>query len=180
MPTPEREFTAQGAMFEGLFLRGPPPDEALLRELREGGYDHSAPRNAYPIAVWVHCMDVLWRRRHPALERFPAWTAIGRTFIEGYFETFIGRLIAVTLPFMSPRRFLDRVPNYMRTGLKETLVDVDWTGPTSVVITIDGATEGSAHIMVGVLDVCLQRLGVLARFEAIATGLGTSRLTVTW
>ncbi len=180
MSTPQRHFTAQGAMFEGLFRKGPRPQGQYLLDLTAAGFDLAAPRVIYPMATWMLCLDTIWKHRFPHLARYDAWTVMGREFIEGYLETIIGRLIAVTFPFMSARRFLDRVPNYVRTGLKETQVFVEWLAPTRVVVKMDGPHEGASYFMTGVIDVCLRRLGVVAAFAVEITGPDTSQLTISW
>ncbi len=166
-------------MFDGL-VRGLKPDERLLADFVAAGYDPSDRKLVYPIEVWTACLDAAWKHRFPTLERYPAWTEIARAFIQGYFDTTVGRLISVTFPFLSPRLFIDRTPSYVRTGLKDSRVALEWVGPDQAVLTMHGPHEGAAYVMCGVLDVSLRKVRVLPVLVPEIIGADTSRVRITW
>lgn len=166
-------------MFDGL-VRGLKPDEALLADFAAVGFDPKDRKLVYPMDTWVGCLDAAWKRRFGTLERYPAWTEIGRAFIQGYFDTTVGRLISVTFPFLSPRLFVDRTPSYVRTGLKDSRVALEWRGPESALLTLHGPHEGAAYLMAGVLDVSLRKVRVEPLLTPESIGGDDSRVHITW
>lgn len=173
-------FTAQGSMFEGLYVRVLKPSGAFREDLLRAGFDVAAVKPEYPMEVWVACLDVTARHRHPGLERFAAWRLIGRDFITGFLETIVGRLVAVTLPFLSPKTFIERAPRFMRMGVKELESAVEWRGPRMALVSLNGPHQGTAFVMAGVMEVCLRRLGVEPTVEPSSGAGDASRLLISW
>jgi uncharacterized protein (TIGR02265 family) len=151
---------ARQHMFEGLYDKVLRPEGGFRERLKAAGYDIGAPLAAYPMQVWVDCLDVTWKEKFPHLERFAAWQAIGRLFIEGYLETLVGRLVAVALPFLTPRGFLQRAPRFMNAGLEGATAEVVFREEREAVVTLRGPHAGAAWVLSGVIAVCLERLGV--------------------
>jgi hypothetical protein len=87
--TPMPTFTAQGSMFEGLYVKVLKPTGAFRDDLAKAGFDVQALRPEYPMDVWVACLDVTAKHLHPTLERFAAWRLIGRDFITGFLDTIV-------------------------------------------------------------------------------------------
>ncbi len=154
-------YTVEGSMFEGLFLRAlrVDPGSELAEELRRVGFDVRHVEARYDISVWVASVEAAWRQLHPESGRDEAWRRLGRSFIEGYFQTAIGAIIAAALPFMAASRFLERVPFFMRTGLRGSFCEVDFPRPQHAALRFHGPHARSAFLMVGVLEVCFERLG---------------------
>ena len=175
-------YTAQGAMFEGLFVRalGVDPSSAFGNELRAAGFDLNEVRPAYPIEVWVDCVDVAWRHVHPESSRDEAWVWLGRRFVEGYFETFVGRAIATSLPLMSVQRFVERIPWFVRTGLGGSTAEVDLTGPNTATVVMNGPHARSSLLLSGVLEGSFERLGVKGTFKVVPLEGVVSRLEISW
>jgi uncharacterized protein (TIGR02265 family) len=180
MPTPTPTFTAQGSMFEGLYVKVLKPTGAFRDDLAKAGFDLHALRPEYPMDVWVACLDVTAKHLHPTLKRFAAWRLIGRDFITGFLDTIVGRLVAVALPFLSPKTFIDRSPRFLRMGVKELQAVVEWKGPRQAVVTLDGPHDGSGHLLAGVVEVCLERLQVTPTVTPSSLGGTASRLVITW
>lgn len=147
-------------MFEGLYGRSLRPTGALKERLRERGYDLDRPRTSYPLAVWADCLDASASELHPKLPRADAWERLGGQFIDGYFETLVGRMIAVTLPFMSAKLFLGRVPRFMTTGLQHAEVELIWTDDRNATLTIRRMHELSGRFMTGVLRGSFARMNL--------------------
>lgn len=173
-------YTAQGSMFEGLYVRVLKPTGAFREALRRAGFDADAMLPEYPMQVWVDCLDVTAQHLHPGVERFSAWRLIGRDFITGFLDTIAGRLVAVALPFLSPRRFVSQAPRFLRLGVKELDASLDWHTPTTGTMRLPGPHAGAAFLTAGVLEVCLERLKVTPTLEPRALSGTESQLAVSW
>lgn len=169
-------------MFEGLFVRAlaVEPRGTFSADLRAAGFDLADVRPLYDISVWAACLDVAWRHAYPAHTRDDAWRLLGRRFIEGYFETPIGRAIAATLPFMRAERFLERVPWFLRTGLGGSTAEVSFPAPGEASLLMFGPHPRSALVMSGVIDGCFERMGARGAFTATALEGDDSRLDIRW
>lgn len=176
MPT----FTAQGSMFEGLFGKVLKPNGAFRDELKTVGFDVERIQPEYPMQVWVDCLDVTAKHRHPGVERFAAWRLIGRDFITGFLETIAGRLVAVAFPFLSPKTLVDRSPRFMRLGVKELEAKVTWRSANEAHLTLNGPHLGAAHLLAGVVEVCFERLKVKPTISAKNLDGIDGELVVTW
>lgn len=176
------QFTAQGSMFEGLYVHAlrVDPEGAFADQLRGVGFDLREVRAQYDISVWVGGLDLCWRRQHPGLARYDAWRKIGRQFIEGYLETVVGRFIGVALPLMSAARFVPHIPLYVRTGLGGVTCEVESLGERAALVSMGGPHEGASHLLSGVLEGCFERLHAEGTFEPTLLGGVDSSLRVSW
>ncbi len=152
------EVIALQSMFEGLYMQALKPQGAFKERLRAKGFDLDHQRTSYPIEVWVACLDVTSAELYPGQQRVVAWQHIGYRFVEGYFHTLVGRMIASMLPFMSPKRFMGRVPGFITTGLQGAAVKLDWRGANQVLIRIDGVHGSTSALMAGVLAASFARM----------------------
>jgi len=175
-------YTADRSMFEGLFLRAlrVEPASALAVDLAGVGFDVMHLQPQYDISIWVASVDIAWRHVYPDQDRDEAWRLLGRRFIEGYFETAIGAVIAAALPFMCASRFVERVPFFLRTGLRGSSCEVDLCQPGHAVLTFNGPHSRSAILMQGVLEVCFERLGERVTCTPTALPGNDSSLEVRW
>ena len=175
---------ANATMFEGLFRRSldVPADSTFADDLRAVGFDLRAIEASYDKDVWTASLDVAARHRYPELARYDAWRRLGRDFIDGYLETMIGRLIAVVLPLTSPRRFLENVPAFVRTGTSGVNTDVELNADArTATLTFDGPHAGSSALMAGVVEVCFERMKVAGgTFTPRQLGGSASALDVRW
>ncbi len=167
-------------MFEGLYVKVLKPQGAFQADLVKAGFDVTQVKPEYPMDVWVACLDVTARHLHPGQERYAAWRLIGHDFITGFLDTIVGRLVAVALPFLSPKAFIDRSPRFMRLGVKELESKVEWKGPQRAVVTLEGPHEGTAHLVAGVVDVCLERLKVTPSITPSSLDGTRSQLIISW
>lgn len=175
--------TASGTMFEGLFrlALAVRPDSPFADDLRAVGFDVAAIKSSYDKDVWTAALDVACRHCYPNEERYVAWRRLGRDFVNGYLETMVGRLIGVVLPLTSPRRFLDNVPAFVRTGTSgvQTDVDVNLAARTAR-LTFDGPHVGSSSLMAGVIEVCFERMKVKGTFTPTQLEGTVSALDISW
>jgi uncharacterized protein (TIGR02265 family) len=173
-------FTAQGSMFEGLFVHALDVPDDFAAQLKGAGFDLADRQPSYDMDVWIACLDLASARLHGELPRYEAWRRLGREFVEGYFETMVGRLIAVTIPLMDAERFVARIPQYVRTGVGGTLTEVQQVGRGQAQVTLRGPHEGAAWVLTGVLEVCFERLERSATFAPESLGGVDSRIALTW
>lgn len=167
-------------MFEGLYEKVLKPTGAFAEDLKKAGYDQERPQTEYPNEVWVACLDVTARHHFPQLERYAAWREIGAVFIGGFLQTLIGKLIGATLPFLSAKTFVSRVPRFVGTGLPGVRVTIEWLSETKARITLPGPHAGSSYVLAGVLDVMLRRFQVTPAIEpSLGEGVQSS-LVIGW
>lgn len=176
-----KDAVALHSMFEGLFVRALHVDGPLKERLRASGFDIDRPLPRYPVAVWEACVDAAAEALYPAVARGEAWQRLGRRFIEGYFETLVGKLIAAALPFLSAKGFVNRAPRFITTGLEGARVALVWHDERRVTLHVDRAGELAGALMAGVMAVCFERMRVPApRFEWRSDGPGLAAVTMTF
>lgn len=178
-PSPTRKPQVSRSVLEGLFVHALEPEGAFARELSEAGIDAALQQPRAPQELLVRGLDVAWRHRFPRLSRNEAWQRLGRLFIEGYFRTTVGQLIAFAVPALRPTRFVSMIPSYVRTGLEDVTTEVKLLGPQRAQVTLGGGHEGCAWLLAGVLEVCFERMSVPARLEP-AWERPLARLGLTW
>jgi uncharacterized protein (TIGR02265 family) len=129
------ESTTDISVFEGLFVRALTPDATLAAALRAVGYDPAKPQIRYPTRVWRDALDAARRHLYPKLPAEEALRLLGRTFVDGFFNTIAGRFMAVAMPLIGPAAVIKRLPRYwaaVRTGVT---IDVRQEGEQTFRIT---------------------------------------------
>lgn len=157
---PVSDVLALQSMFEGLFVRSLKPTGRFKEALKERGYDLDRQETKYPLAVWNACVELAATQFYPGLAAPHAWEKLGRQFIEGYFQTLVGKMIGATLPFLSAKVFIGRMPRFMTTGLENADVSLEWTSDRQAVLTLRNITPLSSSLMSGVAAVCFERMNV--------------------
>lgn len=173
------EVFALQSMFDGLYVQALRPTGRFRDRLREKGFDLDKQKSSYPMSVWVDCLDVTSEELHPTLTRALAWRAIGRQFIDGYFQTLVGRMIGSMLPFLSPSRFTKRVPGFITTGLQGAKVGLTWEGEKRAILIISGVHQLASCVMAGVLEGSFSRMKVAVTLEPRALPGLDSELVIT-
>lgn len=178
-PQPQpKSSVALHSMFEGLFNRALHVEGALKEQLRAAGFDLDRPEARYPVEVWERCVDLACAHRFPGVPRGEAWRRMGRIFIEGYFNTLVGKIIATALPFLGPKSFVDKSPRFITTGLEGADVWLEWHDVRNVTLHIHGAGDESGNLMAGVMEVCFERMkAAKPTFEA-SSAPGASSLRI--
>lgn len=154
------EAWALHSMFEGLFVRSLKVGEPLTTRLREHGFDVAKPKPRYPMRVWEQCIDTTIAELKLGPTREAAWVEMGRSFIDGYFQTLVGKFISTSLPFLNAKTFMPRVPRFMTTGLDGVAISMAWQGPREAKLTVLGPGYIAAHFMTGILAVSFERMKV--------------------
>ena len=120
------ECQIQQSSFEGLFVKVLKLDDAFAAELREAGFDVARQQPQYPSPVFKRCMEIACRRVHPTRPPEEAMRLIAAQLLGGFFDTIVGKGVAVALPFLSPATFLKRYPRFFAMaapGVKMTLTE---------------------------------------------------------
>jgi uncharacterized protein (TIGR02265 family) len=178
------EETTDNAAFEGLFQRALKPEGAFAEQLRVAGYDLSKPLTRYPTRVWRACLEVARRHVHPSKSPEEGMRLLGHAFIAGFFDTIIGKLVAVALPLLGPERLIQKFPKYWeatRPGVTiETMVD----SPTRHRLLFRDP-HPMPDFVAGIIQAALERAGknirvdvgtrTVAGFEIIVMTLGSER-----
>lgn len=154
------EAFALHSMFEGLFVRALKVEEPLTTRLRECGFDLANPKPRYPMRVWEQCIDATIVAQQLGPTREAAWVEMGRRFIDGYFQTLVGKFISTSLPFLNTKSFMPRVPRFMTTGLDGVAISMVWNSPREATLTILGPGYIAGSFMSGILAVCFERMKV--------------------
>jgi uncharacterized protein (TIGR02265 family) len=155
MPGP---IEVRAALFEGLFFRGLHLPEAVTAELRALGYDADSPAEHLTLALWLQCAEVARRVLLPESTREEAYRELGRRFLEGYLRTVVGRLLAATFRFRSPRTFVQRLPRYIATGIPGLQVSTEWASDAEALVHLALGEPEAAHFLAGIIEVALGRI----------------------
>jgi uncharacterized protein (TIGR02265 family) len=99
----------QGSAVEGMYVRALQPTGAFAEELKALGVDVKRLEPTYPTAVWQASIEVA--RRHVAghLPQAAGYQLLGEKFIGGFFDTLVGKMIAIGLPLLGPGKTLQRL-----------------------------------------------------------------------
>jgi uncharacterized protein (TIGR02265 family) len=125
------EPAIDAALFEGMFVRAFRPDGELVEQLRAIGFDPGKIQSRYPVSVWRKALDATRRRLFPDRPPERGFRALGNLFIEGYFETIIGRVLSVPLAFLTPDRVIQRIPRMWKAARPDMVIDTPQReGPT--------------------------------------------------
>lgn len=125
---PPVESTTDFANFEGLFTRALDPDPGFADELRSAGFDLSHPEPRYPTRIWHACLEIARRRTFPALSRDEGFRRLGHLYIEGFFETILGKVIAVAMPILGVQRTIPRIPRMWKSAQPTMQIDLQKSG----------------------------------------------------
>jgi uncharacterized protein (TIGR02265 family) len=113
----------EASTFEGMFQRALHPSEALVADLRAVGFDLKRIEPRYTTQVWHDSLDVARKHVFPGLGPQEGYRALGQLFIEGFFKTIIGKLIAAPLPLVGPSPAIKRLAQVWKAGRKDMEVN---------------------------------------------------------
>lgn len=180
LPLPRSEVRIQAVIFESLWVRSLKPAGAFAEALRAKGFDVSNVQVDYPTQVFFDCMEVTHRHVHPGLGQAEARRQLGRTFVAGFGQTVVGRVVMATLPMFGPVRVLKRVPEYLKIGnspnqvISMALAERDWR----IEVTHDGSTL--PEFVQGIVEEALARTRTEAQVEVLVRSNTRFDLRVRW
>lgn len=168
---PERlvyEHTVEGLFVRGLARRISP---AVKQQLRQAGLDLDCKLlPAYPFDTWARCVAIAADALYPNELQSVAYQWLGARMVEGYRETFTGRLMFRVLQLLGPQRLVARTEQNFRSGNNYTEVRhtdiaanvvelcVNEPGPTRYVVqgamleTLRAARPGDMGVRVDLID----------------------------
>ena len=158
--------TTEGSAFEAMFVHVLQPTGTFARELAEAGFDPGRMVARYPSSVWYRCLDIGRRHTFPELPPAEGFRMLGRSFMEGYFTTLIGKVVSAALPLYGLQRTLDRLPRVWKGSQPTTEVTVAKEGPHAWRVTLNSPgviPEFSA----GVLEAAAKPVGEKLSVEVV-------------
>jgi uncharacterized protein (TIGR02265 family) len=144
--------------FEGLFVRALKVDDQLKARLRARGYDANRPEPKYALSVWEDCLAEAADHHFPGQHREASWPKLGHIVVDGFLETIVGRMISVTLPFLTPTRLINRLPMVLSSGIEGVTTTIEWETPTRVTIRLIGFGALAAWMLAGALSAMMEKL----------------------
>ncbi|MCY1073881.1 DUF2378 family protein [Archangium lansingense] len=159
--------------FEGLFVRGLAGriSPAVKERLRRAGLDLERKLlPAYPFETWVRCVAIVAESLYPGEPEEVSYRLLGERMVDGYRDTFTGRMMFRVLQLLSPRRLAARTEQNFRSGnnytevrqtdegLSEVELWVNEPGPTRYIVqgamlaTLRASRPGDEGVGVDVLD----------------------------
>lgn len=111
---------------------------ALADELRRAGLDVSAPwLPAYPYEVWEGWVGTVARVLLPEQTPQQAHRTLGEWFIDGYFDTVMGRALKQVVRVLGAKRTLGRMRHNFRSGNNFAESQMTELGPTHVQVRLN-------------------------------------------
>lgn len=126
---------------------------------------------AYPRAVWAEALSITREEIFPFLPTPEGFRELGRTVLNGYAETLVGKALASIVRLIGPKRTLARMTKNLRSASNFNDTRFVDLGPTSAEIWVN---EGIIHpeYVGGLLEGALRyagatnpKISVLARDE---------------
>jgi uncharacterized protein (TIGR02265 family) len=115
--------TIDAALFEGMFVRAVRPDPAFAAELKELGFDIARMQPRYPVRVWRQSLEAARRRLFGERPEEKGYRALGNLFVQGYFETIIGKILAIPLSLVAVDKVILRMPKTWQTARADIQID---------------------------------------------------------
>lgn len=144
------------ALFEGPFKRALEVDATLASALLAHGYDTSRPvHHRYPGHVFAACVEAARAHLHAEVPPDEGLRQLGLTFVGGFRETILGRVVTTALPILGPARFLPKLPGRFRSVRSDATVVVEVTSPhTATLVFTDPLPLGP--FFAGVVEAALR------------------------
>lgn len=182
MVAPAQEVIFAGAV-EGLFLKGlgTRVTPALREELKAIGLDLTEELlPAYPRKVWNTALPLAVRHVWPTLNEAEGHYRLGRTIIDGFRETRLGRALVGIARVLGPLRTLKRMRQNLRTGANYNEITLTPQTATEVLFWINepyihpGYVQGLLH---GSIEICGSRNSAV---DIISTDANGTTYRVRW
>lgn len=172
--------TAQGSLFEALFLRAFPAEGLYAAELRHAGFDPTHPEAAYTPSVWAACVRIARQHAFPALPDEQAYRALGGPFAEAFLQTIAGRIVAVAMPLLPMASLVSRFGQYLQLGRSDMHVEVQPVDTQHYAIELDDVAGVHGAFMAGIIEHALRRKSQTAEVVHTPHDETRYRLDVRW
>jgi uncharacterized protein (TIGR02265 family) len=173
------ESKTPASIFEGMFQRGMKVDSGLKAKLLAAGYDLDRPQATYPTPVWVACVEVAAVHAYGGMAREQAMRQLGRRFIDGFFETILGKLVSAPMPLLKTEKLVERIGKTMSLERPDTIGVVTNVGPKHYLLTVQDAFP-LPDFVAGNLEGLLTRAKVQPQVEVAERRPNGYALTLRW
>lgn len=179
VPPPSAEHFTEASAFEGMFDRALAPTGAFADELRAAGYDVKRPELRYPTRVWHACLEVARRHTFPTLPREEGFRRLGHRFMDGYFETLVGKLAAVGLPLFGLEGALKRTPRNWAMSQPQLGIELTKQGERHYTMTLreDGMLP---DFCAGLIEASARPTKQAAKVEIVERTPSSCVISVRW
>jgi uncharacterized protein (TIGR02265 family) len=169
--------TVEGLLFRALKGRVPPQLRSSLKEL---GVDLDDKPKDLPHEVWVKVLAAGVRTLHPNLPPDEGYFRLGRTLIDGYEQTLMGKALIGMMKLLGPLRTVRRVMVNLRNGNSYSEATAKELGPTHHEIWINECNGNPGYIR-GVLFAAIEKSGA-KNLKIVTKGVDGPGATfdVTW
>jgi uncharacterized protein (TIGR02265 family) len=179
-PEPAQIYTQS---IEGLFLNayGSRLTPQIKQSVKAAGIDLDAPlKPSYPPETYYAAVEALRRALFPSEGDQEAYKQMGRAFVAGFFQTFVGKVIAGMLRVVGPSRNLERVPRGLAAGSNFMKAEVQRVGEREYMLKLNDH-GASPYFMQGVVESALQVSGAKDIEVELASRTGrTVEYRITW
>ncbi|MGZ3458562.1 MAG: DUF2378 family protein [Archangium sp.] len=137
---------------EALFVRelGASLGDRARRRLRAAGLDLEHPLEvAYPLAQWKAFVHLAAETVYPNLSPAEMHWWMGIHYLQGYLQTFTGRILADLAPALGPRRMLERLGQDLRSGNNFSEVRLVEIAPRHVELWMNDVLDDSPSFVAG-------------------------------
>lgn len=167
-------------MFEGMFVFGLQPDALLRAELKAAGFDLEHPLPEYPYEVWRKCLLIATRHTFPNENPDRAAWLLGERFIDGYLTTLVGKLIGVTMPFLSAKTLVQRSPRLCSSGITGAIFDLEWLGEQEAILKMPNLPWPNQFFTAGVTARCQAIIKSSMQITPQSLGAEGSQIHMKW
>lgn len=175
------ESRVKQSVFEGLLVHALKlsPDSEFAAALRAEGFDVTRQEPEYPSAVWHRCLEVACRFCYAERPRDEALRLLGERFIDGFFQTLVGKMAGALLPLLGPAQLLKRFTGFAMSSAPGLTVTVTQLGPRSFVVRYESPAtvpDFDAAVVLG----ALAKTGVSNPQTTLTRGPEGFALTISW
>lgn len=168
-----------GSGFEGMYQRALKPTGAFADELRKAGYDVKNPVGRYHAQVWHDTLEVARRHTYPTLPLNDGFRQLGRRFLDSYFETILGKTVAVVLPILGAERTAKQLPKLFSRARTQLDMQIAQEAPRRWLLhTRDPYSQ--ADFVAGILEAGMTRTGVVPVVEVVHRGHAEHKVRISW
>jgi uncharacterized protein (TIGR02265 family) len=173
------ESITQGSVVEGMYVRALQPTGAFAEELRSVGVDVQRLEASYSTQVWQRSLEVARRHAAAHLPEAQGYRLLGERFIGGFFDTLVGRMLAVGLPLLGPGKTLQRLTRTWASGQPQLKVEVQQESASSWRVTL--RERGViADFCAGIFSGGLVRTGVKPEVQVLERSAEHCVLQLRW
>lgn len=178
-PLPVEPMT-RAILFEGLFVHGLARNEPFEAEMREVGFDRDDLLPQYPLKLFRQCLDIACKHFYPGLTVEEGRRRLGQQFVQGFAQTVLGRVVAVSVPLLGPVRFLKKFPEHLRFDSSPIVVNAVQVSERQFRMEFRTGVGLSPYFLCGLLEEGLRMTRVTPVIRVVLTSPISFDLHITW